>query len=41
MIDAGFLSDVNETVHWANKHGLVAMLNTHHENWFDNTTLFS
>lgn len=40
-IDAGFLSDVNETVHWALQHGLVAMLNTHHENWFDNTTLFS
>jgi endoglucanase len=35
-IDGSFMSQVEETVGWAKKHGLVALINTHHEDWFDN-----
>lgn len=40
LIDADWLATVNETVGWALKHGLKAMINTHHENWLDNETAF-
>jgi endoglucanase len=31
-----FMGQVEETVGWAKKHGLVALINAHHEDWFDN-----
>lgn len=43
-VDAAFLAQVNQTVRWALKHKLRAMVNTHHENkWIDttNTTIFA
>ena len=40
LIDADWLATVNETVGWALKHGLKAMINTHHETWLDNETAF-
>ena len=39
-INATWMQTVIETVTWAHASGLVAMVNTHHENWFDNTTTF-
>lgn len=35
MIDSNWTAQVVEVVGWANKHGLTAMINTHHENWLD------
>jgi endoglucanase len=34
-VDQDFLGTVDETVGWARNHGLVALINTHHEDWFD------
>jgi len=34
-VDNAFMAKVQETVDWANKHGLVAKINAHHEDWFD------
>ena len=39
-IDPAFMAKVHETVDWALKAGLVAMINTHHETWLDNATAF-
>ena len=39
-IDRAFMAKVHETVDWALKAGLVAMINTHHEAWLDNATAF-
>lgn len=37
-VDPAFLATVNETVGWARRHSLRAMVNTHHENsWIDTT----
>jgi endoglucanase len=40
-VDASFMATVRQTVEWALKAGLVAMINTHHETWLDNRTAFS
>jgi len=34
------MAQVRQTVEWALKSGLVAMVNTHHEDWLDNRTAF-
>lgn len=34
-VNATFMTMVQETVDWAHKHGLRAMINTHHEDWLD------
>jgi endoglucanase len=34
-IDGSWMSQVVETVEWAHKHQLVALINAHHEDWFD------
>lgn len=39
-IDAGFLKNVEQYVDWSLSQGLVTILNTHHEDWLDNTTNF-
>ena len=39
-IDPAFMATVRQSVEWALKAGLVAMVNTHHERWFDNSTSF-
>lgn len=34
-IDRDWMRQVEETVEWANRQGLVALINTHHEDWYD------
>lgn len=40
LVDPEWLATVNQTVRWALKHGLKAMINSHHETWLDNATTF-
>jgi endoglucanase len=39
-IQPAFMTTVRQTVEWALRAGLVAMVNTHHEDWLDNRTTF-
>ena len=40
-IDEAFLSRVEQVLNWSLNRGLVTVVNTHHDDWLDNQTMFA